>query len=617
MAEEIGTGYVSLVPSLKGFSRLVQRALRKEFGRDGIEIPVKPVFDKDLTKSIGDADAPTVPVHLDPLTRALHDELRRVSTRLARTLAIDLPVRPDTDRLRAKLTAQLDEAQAGLRAEIPVDPEGRRAYQAKLRALLLSVHETQHVDVDVDKNQLRKLEKQTADSGSFLGRIFNSAFSSWLFNPVTIAAALAAVVVTLPFVGGLVGAVTVAGFAFGSIFAGAFGLRADSDLQKAVKGLGAQVNSTFAETAKPLKGPFLEAIKILSGFVSDIAPDLKDLFAAVGPFVPLLAKGLTGFLGGFLPDVVTAMEAAGPIIDQIVWALPDIGDAIGQFLTSFSDPETVANTADAIGKFLRGTADLIRFLGSAFAWLARHEDEATAAIKATGHFVQTLWSMSEGVRTVIGWIIKGFLVLGGTTKNVGWAMVALFNAVKSLPGDLARLWDWLWKKVTGGARSATDTVVGFARGIPGRIATAVGNLGKLLVQAGRNVVQGLIDGIRDKLGALSSIASSVAQTIRNFLPFSPAKEGPLSGSGNPYHSGQVIAGDLAGGVESQLPAVASAASRLAGQFGLGGPSLAAHAAGAGFTIDTAGSRLDQLLLEVLREAIRVRNGGNVELALGS
>jgi TP901 family phage tail tape measure protein len=48
-----------------------------------------------------------------------------------------------------------------------------------------------------------------------------------------------------------------------------------------------------------------------------------------------------------------------------------------------------------------------------------------------------------------------------------------------------------------------------------------------LKQAGKNLIDDLIAGINSKLGELGQAASRAAQKVRNFFPFSPAKEGPL------------------------------------------------------------------------------------------
>ena len=91
---------------------------------------------------------------------------------------------------------------------------------------------------------------------------------------------------------------------------------------------------------------------------------------------------------------------------------------------------------------------------------------------------------------------------------------------------------------------------------------ALGNLGRLLAQAGRNVISGLISGIQSMLGPLGSVMGGIAGKIRGFLPFSPARVGPLSGRGNPELSGQSIAAMLARGLTTGTAHIDAAMNRL-------------------------------------------------------
>jgi hypothetical protein len=60
----------------------------------------------------------------------------------------------------------------------------------------------------------------------------------------------------------------------------------------------------------------------------------------------------------------------------------------------------------------------------------------------------------------------------------------------------------------------------------------VGNLGHLLWQGGVNLIRGLVRGIESvALGPFHAI-SSIVSRIRNLLPFSPVKTGPLRPLGN-------------------------------------------------------------------------------------
>src|SRR5690625_1823967 len=66
--------------------------------------------------------------------------------------------------------------------------------------------------------------------------------------------------------------------------------------------------------------------------------------------------------------------------------------------------------------------------------------------------------------------------------------------------------------VSNGIRSAYNAVINF--------------IGKFK-DAGRRIVTSIADGIKGAIGAVTGAIKGVASKIRNFLPFSPPKEGPL------------------------------------------------------------------------------------------
>lgn len=110
--------------------------------------------------------------------------------------------------------------------------------------------------------------------------------------------------------------------------------------------------------------------------------------------------------------------------------------------------------------------------------------------------------------------------------------------------------------VTSGFQAVLSTV----RSLPASIRSVFSNAGSLLVNAGRNIIQGLTRGIRNAIGGAVDAVRGGVQRIRNLLPFSPAKDGPLSGSGYTLFSGQALMGDFGKGI-SQSSAGAVAAAR--------------------------------------------------------
>ena len=84
-----------------------------------------------------------------------------------------------------------------------------------------------------------------------------------------------------------------------------------------------------------------------------------------------------------------------------------------------------------------------------------------------------------------------------------------------------------------------------------------------LVESGRALIQGFVNGIKSMAGAARDAAMSVVQGVRNLFPFSPAKEGPFSGKGWVLYSGISIGKAFADGMISQESVVQAAGNVLA------------------------------------------------------
>ncbi|MGH8572153.1 MAG: hypothetical protein ACREX8_06205, partial [Gammaproteobacteria bacterium] len=166
-------------------------------------------------------------------------------------------------------------------------------------------------------------------------------------------------------------------------------------------------------------------------------------------------------------------------------------------------------------------------------------------------------------------------------------------------------------------------VIDWLKRIPGMISGAIGNLGGLLQSAGAALVQGFLNGIKAKWQSIVNWVRNGMADLRNLWPFSPAKEGPFSGRGYVTYSGAALTGDFATSIRRGIPGVVAAVRGVVGaaQGNLAtatvGRGVLAPRAGVGqatttrIVVDSAGSRLDDLLVEVLGRALRERGLGGI------
>jgi phage-related protein len=167
-----------------------------------------------------------------------------------------------------------------------------------------------------------------------------------------------------------------------------------------------------------------------------------------------------------------------------------------------------------------------------------------------------------GIKAFIG-LVEAFLlvlefgeVLGEFLNNQLLPILGkIFGAILQFAVDAATfLGTWI-ERIIHGIGNAVSSFTKKVGEIPGRIRRFFENFGALLVNSGRALIGGLINGVKQKLGELWDILSGVAGRIGGFFGLSPAKEGPLSGRGYIKYRGQHLMQNLVEGIKSEVPAL--------------------------------------------------------------
>jgi phage-related protein len=154
--------------------------------------------------------------------------------------------------------------------------------------------------------------------------------------------------------------------------------------------------------------------------------------------------------------------------------------------------------------------------------------------------VRGAWTVIKGIVSQ-GWnIIKTLFKVAGTVIKA--IFVGLWNVVKSLATAGMN-------KLKDAVIAGTKKVISDFKALPGKIKAAVGNLGRLLLSAGKSVIQGLIDGIQSKFNALKSKLSSVTKLIPKWKGPPPRDAKLLSPAGQSIIDGLIV------GMKSREPNV--------------------------------------------------------------
>jgi len=274
-----------------------------------------------------------------------------------------------------------------------------------------------------------------------------------------------------------------------------------------------------------------------------------------------LAPGFIGRIGAMVGAIGTKITALG------AWAAATVAQG-AKALASMA-----ATSVKFVAHYARmAVASLVSAAKIALSWIIAMGPIALVIAAVVGlvaliianwdtvkKWTKKAWEwVSEKIAAVWDWI-KG-VVSGGVTAVVGF----FTNLRDKIKAAVTAARDWVIQKfgelVTGAIGKAVE-LVSWLSGLPGRILSAIGDLAGLLVDAGKNVVIGLWEGIKSMGGWLAEqiggwVKDKIPGPIASVLGISSASK-VTAGLG-----GEVVAG-LALGMSKDLRLVERSAMRLA------------------------------------------------------
>jgi hypothetical protein len=399
----------------------------------------------------------------------------------------------------------------------------------------------------------------------------------------------------------------------------AFAKWAPSSVQAISEALGDLGRTVVTFFADPVFLRFIETlvpatVKWIQTFgpaLNDFLVGLANLGTAIQPFLDWVGQGLNDALSTFgkyltnlsndkdflawLEDMKSTLSAFGDVLKSALGLIVSLTEAVDKAggkealkeiaaqLTVLAGVlssevgtkglEGIINSLEFLSATLVGLVIVVLFLSASlqafFTWLI---DKAFPAI---GNFFSN--TLPEFFTTVGHAIMEFFTSVGEVVSDVVKAIGGFFGDVGAfILTKLFEITGWVAVHVANWIQAVID----FFKGIPTKVKDAVGNLIDTLYEAGKNLIQGLINGALSKLGPLGTAMSQVAGTIAKYIPHSPAEEGPLSGKGDPLIAGQTIVDRLAAGIEMESPQLSAAMGSATSNIVFGPNSVNANFYGA-------------------------------------
>ena len=322
----------------------------------------------------------------------------------------------------------------------------------------------------------------------------------------------------------------------------------------------AAVTNTMMEVYDALNedGRITDAITAMGDAFETVAPYVSALADAFGDFVEFISPALPIIAG--IAAGVAAASGIATVIGAISGAITFLTTVVGPALAMVgSVPGLVALVTSVLG----GPITIIAAVaGAIIAFVATNEDARNTIVSVVTNVKNVVSNVFNSIRTTIA-------------NVANFIRTALPNAVNAMRNAVA---------------SGINNVRNAFTSLKSRITGALAGAGTWLASAGRNIIQGLVNGIRGAAGwvrdTIKSVCSDAVGALKSFF-------GIHSPSTLMAEMGEYMMAGLANGIEDgsdkAVGAMAGASKDVAGALGLAGnrrpsfsstPSSAAKGGGA-------------------------------------
>lgn len=356
----------------------------------------------------------------------------------------------------------------------------------------------------------------------------------------------AAILAIIAVVGTLVG-----GLSLLTSVTGAFGIVLDTSILPtigivvlAIAGISAAAIAIVTHW-KQVKTFFVGLWDTIKGLFGNIGGWFKSVFTAAANGVKSAWNGITGFFSGLWNGIKTGASTAWNGIKSVVMAIitpfvngiknifngmkSGLSGILNGVKSIFSGAWTVIKNVvlgivlvfiDLItGNFKKLHSDLSGILNNiknAFKTIWNGiKSVVTGIVKAiTGAVVAMFENMVTNLKAM-GERLKTFFssLWTGIKKTAVSIWTGLVNYIKSLPADFLNGVKLIGQAIIHGF----DDAIAFIKGLPAQ-----------MLQWGKDMIQGLVNGIKSATRWVTDAVKGVGNTIRSFLHFSRPDEGPLA-----------------------------------------------------------------------------------------
>lgn len=276
---------------------------------------------------------------------------------------------------------------------------------------------------------------------------------------------------------------------------------------------------------------FVNALEFLKALVTGDFEGMRDAIQNIMESAKQLLENIWNAIDGFLTKTL------GGIWDTIKSIFSSIFSTISSVLSNISS--TISSVWNAIRSTITSVLNGIRSVISSV-WNAIRS-VITSVLNGIRSVVTSVWN---GIRSVITGVVNGIRsvvssvfnairsVISSIMNGIRSVITSVWNGIRStissvvnsIRSTISSIFNSLRGIVTGAMSGVRNAV---SNGIKGAL-RAVTSMGSAFKNAGSKIVSMIADGIKGAASKVTGAAKNLMGKVRDFLPFSPAKEGPLT-----------------------------------------------------------------------------------------
>ncbi|WP_181454628.1 phage tail tape measure protein [Paenibacillus dendritiformis] len=310
------------------------------------------------------------------------------------------------------------------------------------------------------------------------------------------------------------------------------------EIAKNVGGMFVRIWAVAKPLLQQLLTTWIKSFKQIWAAVQPLAVTLGRVFKTVFPIVLQAVAAIYKAVTTYLPPVLAFVGEIFVSIYQAV--VPIITDVVTSVIQAFN---AVLNWALAIWPYVQQIiAGVFQYIQWVWAFIGPY---VMAAIEILKSIIMNGFNFIAATIQFIWTTIKSIIM-------IAWSIISgvIKTALALFTGD----WQGAW-----------DGIKGIVEGVWEGIKTFFGGIGTWLYDSGKAIITTLVDGIKSAANAPVEAVKNIFGKVREFLPFSDAKVGPLS---DLTYSGSKIPGTIAEGVAKGARQLRAAAHNMMEGLGL-------------------------------------------------